>query len=90
MIKIKMILNPNDRKRLWLDYSKAEVDIIPSVKCVFSRQIIWVMLPEQLHSWMLDNNIWYNLEREIIEKYKSKWYIIFENELDAVLFRLTW
>jgi hypothetical protein len=56
----------------------------------------WYKLTDELHMWMVENKVKYTLDSEPAEGIKShmlrfnKWFIIFENENDAVLYKLSW
>ena len=48
-----------------------------------------VMLKDEIHFWTIENNI----EYEIFYSRKDqnlKWFLIFKNKADAMLFKLTW
>lgn len=52
-----------------------------------------VYLPDYFHFWLKDLGISYKLKNEYYKEgkiIKNFYYIIFENESDAILFKLTW
>lgn len=55
----------------------------------------WFCASEDLHSWMIENNIKYELVSEPVTDISymamlDYWFIVFENENDALLYKLTW
>jgi hypothetical protein len=52
-------------------------------------------LSDEIHNWLIDNNIDYKLEYVSEPKGKkyphaNNWFIVFENKSQAMLFKLTW
>ena len=54
--------------------------------CYFYKKT-YCHLIDEIHQWMNNNNIEYNIEYDIDY---NVWFILFKNEKDAVLFKLTW
>ena len=52
-------------------------------------------LCDELHFWLKENNVEYSLkwikgpDEDFLEN-KSNWYIVFYQNIDAILFKLTW
>ena len=65
-------------------------DLVPKISI---SSTIFRKLRNKYHSWCIDNNIWYDLEQD--EYYQEqylirKYYLIFKDKSDAILFKLTW
>jgi hypothetical protein len=63
--------------------------------CYQNARLYWFTASEELHTWMTDNNIKYDLYSEPVTDiyYMSMldyWFIVFENDNDALLYKLTW
>ena len=54
-----------------------------------NSQIVDILM-EEVHIWLVDNNIKYKLDREQEGEGDDYFFIIFENKSDAMLFKLTW
>ena len=52
------------------------------------EDILAAGLNDEKHMWMKDNTIIYDLD--CVGEYDRKWYILFENKKDAMLFKLIW
>jgi hypothetical protein len=60
----------------------------------------WITLKDRYHQWMVENGIKYNISYEVASHRreflffktpnKLKYFIIFENKNDAMLFKLAW
>ena len=48
-----------------------------------------VMLKDEIHFWTVENNMKYDLYYAIGKPF-PRWFLIFENNEDAMLFKLTW
>ena len=63
----------------------------PYISGIFSKTMKYVGLIDKYHSWFIENNIWYDIERIQITKFEyDRSYLIFKNKADAALFKLTW
>ena len=52
-------------------------------------------LSDDLHDWMIENNIIYRLyfsygPKGLKYPHQNNWYVVFDNKKDAMLFKLTW
>jgi hypothetical protein len=87
MIKVIVPDNPADNKKY---------DIITGLdinRPYLKRYSIKNYLSDRLHLWLENSNISYTLDyHEVSKDYiiTCFWYIVFEKESDAVLFKLTW
>jgi hypothetical protein len=59
------------------------------------KGLLPVYLPDHFHYWLLGQNISYRLKNECSPIFEendnsNKWYIVFDKESDAILFKLTW
>jgi hypothetical protein len=48
-----------------------------------------VMLKDEIHFWTIENNIEYEIFYDRKDQ-NLRWYLIFKNKADAMLFKLTW
>ena len=50
----------------------------------------YAYLSDKHHKWLKDSDIPYRIFEDQSEAKWHQWFILFENESDAVLFKLTW
>jgi hypothetical protein len=59
-----------------------------------NKRTIYVSLDDKLHGWFKETNIKYDIylkpHSEYYTRYNDWYYLVFEKESDAVLFKLTW
>lgn len=66
-------------------------DIVPENRRFRSVWGKYLFVNSELHAWLLEHNVNYDLGFTLNSYFSLyEWYIVFDTNADAVLFKLTW